>query len=299
MAFFSASQDILIDAWRIETFPERLQGTALAVYMWSYRGAMLTSTTGVTFIAHYAGWHTALATMAAILMAGMLVTLAAPHVAALSQAIRLPGWRAEVEASVLAPLRDFLSRPGAMTVLAFVLLFKLGKVMADVSAAAFYHEGVGFSTSVIGAANAWGWAGTLGGAAVGGWLVHRRPTLQVLFVTGLCQAASLGLYAALLLTGPNEIALIGKMVLENFASTCADMAFLTYLSSLCSRAFTATQYALLSSLPSVAFHTVGGLAGYAAEALGYPLFYAATIAASLPALAILLQLRRRFALAAA
>ncbi len=294
MAFFSASQDILIDAWRIETFPERLQGTALAVYVWGYRGAMLTSTTGVTLIATHAGWHAALATMAAILAAGTLVTLAAPHLAALARPARLPGWRASVEAAFLAPLRDFLTRPGAATVLAFVLLFRLGKVLADGSAAAFYRYGVGFTTTTIGDANAWGWAGTLAGAACGAWLVLRMTTLRALLLTGLFQAASLALYLALLLTGPNEIALIGKMVVENFAGACADMAFLTYVSALCSRAYTATQYALLSSLAAVAFHTIGGLSGFAAEALGYPLFYAATIAASLPALAILLQLRRRF-----
>ena len=82
------------------------------------------------------------------------------------------------------------------------------------------------------------------------------------------------------------------MLVENFAGSAADMAFLTYVSALCSTAYTATQYALLSSLAALAFHTLGGLSGYAAESLGYRLFFAATMLASLPALGLLLQMRR-------
>ncbi len=293
LAFFSASQDILIDAWRIETFPEKLQGAALAVYVWGYRGAMLTSTSGALWLSDLVGWRMALLSMAGLLAAGLGVTLLAPRPAAHAASVRLPGWRAGVEAAFLAPLRDFLGRPQALTVLAFVILFRLGKVFADGTAAAYYRYGLGFSQAAIRDANFYGWAGTLAGAAAGAWLVLRLGTLRALLVAGLAQALSLGLYLALLATGPNEPMLTAKMVLENFAGSTADMAFLTYVSALCSSAYTATQYALLSSLAALAFHTLGGLSGYAAHALGYRLFYAATVLASLPALLILLQLRRR------
>ena len=192
LAFFSASQDILIDAWRIETFPERLQGTALATYVWGYRGAMLTSTSGAAWLAHAFGWRTALLFLAGLLAAGVIVTLLAPVAVALPRLARLPGWRAGVEAAFLAPLRDFLTRPGALTVLAFVILFRLGKVFADGAAAAFYRYGVGFSAQVIGDANFYGWAGTLAGAAIGAWLVLRLGTLRALLLTGGLQALSLG-----------------------------------------------------------------------------------------------------------
>ena len=295
LAFLSASQDILIDAWRIETFPEKLQGSALAVYVWGYRAAMLVSTTGVTWLASLFGWHKALLVMAALLGAGTVVTLLAPAGLALVRAggMRAGGWLAALRASFLAPLRDFLTRPSALTVLAFVLLFRAGKVMADGSAAAFYRYGIGFSTLEIGNANAWGWGGTLAGAAAGAWLVLRLPTLRALMLAGVLQAASLGLYLALLWAGPVEAALIGKIMAENFAGALADMAFLTYLSGLCSTAFTATQYALLSSLAAVAFHTLGGFSGFVAQGLGYPVFYALTVVLSLPALWVLLQLSRR------
>ncbi len=292
LAFFSASQDILIDAWRIETFPEQLQGTALATYVWGYRGAMLTSTSGALWLAALVGWRPALLGLAGLLAAGLAVTLLAPVAAAIPRLARLPGWRAGVEAAFLAPLRDFLARPGAATVLAFVILFRLGKVFADGQAAAFYRYAVGFTPAVIGSANLYGWAGTLAGAAAGAWLVLRLGTLRALLLTGVLQALSLGLYLVLLATGPSEAALTGKMLLENAAGAAADMAFLTYVSALCSAAYTATQYALLSSLAALAFHTLGGLSGYLAEALGYRLFFAAAMLASTPALGLLLRMRR-------
>ncbi len=293
LAFLSASQDILIDAWRIETFPEQLQGSALAAYVWGYRGAMLASTTGVIFLAHRVGWHTALLCVAVLLAAGVLVTMAAPAVQ-VAQTARRAGWRAEVEVAFLAPLRDFLARPQATWILAFVILFRLGKVLADDSATAFYRYRVGFTPEAIGAASGWSWAGTLAGVAVGGWLVLRLGTKRALLLTGLAQAASLGLYLMLLASGPSEAALLVKMLTENFAGACADMAFLTYVSSLCSVSYTATQYALLSSLAALAFHTFGGFGGHAAHALGYRLLYVTTILISLPALAILLRISRSF-----
>ncbi len=297
MAFFSASQDILIDAWRIESFSERLQGTALAAYVWGYRGAMITSTSGVLWLSGILGWHAALLSMAALLAAGMGVTLLARAARVSLQPGRIAGWRASVEAAFLAPLRDFLSRPGALAVLAFVILFRLGGVLADGTAASFYRYRVGFSPHAIADANFYGWAGTLAGAAVGAWLVLRLGTLPALLLTGLMRAGSLGLYLMLMATGPQEWALTLKITCEFFAMSCADMAFLTYISALCSSAYTATQYALLSALAALAFHTLGGLAGYLAEALGYQVFFATTMLVSLPALGLLLQIRRRVAAA--
>ncbi len=299
MAFFSASQDILIDAWRIESFSERLQGTALAFYIWGYRGAMITSTSGVLWLSGLTGWHWALLAMAGLLAAGVGVTLLARAARASPQPARVSGWRAGVEAAFLAPLRDFLERPGAAAVLAFVILFRLGGVLADGTAAAYYRYGIGFSRQAIADANFYGWAGTLAGAAAGAWFVLRLGTFPALMLAGLMRAASLGLYLMLMATGPQEGALTIKIVVENFAASCADMAFLTYVSALCSAAYTATQYALLSALAALAFHTLGGLSGYAAEALGYRVFFVATIAASLPALLVLLQLRRTAAAHAA
>jgi len=238
------------------------------------------------------GWHAALLAMAALLALGVVVTLSAPEPAADRARVVALGWRARLDAALIAPFREFLARRGALWVLAFVLLFRLGKVFADGTAAGFYRYRLGFAPSMVANANALSIFGTLGGAALGGLLVARWGARRALLAGGLLQAASLGLYLVLLEAGPDPAMLTAKVVLEFFAGAAADTAFLTYISLLCSSAFTATQYAMLSSLAAVALHTLGGFSGFAAEALGYQAFYAACILAGLPALLILARLGR-------
>lgn len=295
VAFLSASQDILIDAWRIETFSERSQGRALAAYIWGYRGAMLTSGAGAIWLSTRIGWHGALLCMAALMAAGVATTLVASEPVVRVVAGTGGDILSRIRTAFLAPLRDFLGRPGAAEVLAFVILFRLGKVFADGTAAGFYRYRLGTPPEAVAVANFLpSLLGVLAGAAAGGWLVARFGTVRALLFAGLLQAASLGLYLTLMATGPGGHMLEAKVGLEAFAQGMADAAFLTYISALCSAAYTATQYALLSSLAALMFHTLGGVSGYAAEALGYPAFYTATILASLPALAIMLHLLRRF-----
>lgn len=287
VAFLSASQDILIDSWRIEIFPERLQGAALAATIWGYRAALLVSGAATLWVAARIGWPAALTALAIILAAGVLATLLAPAPAHMHRAPHK-----NFVSAILAPLAEFLSRPGARRILAFVVLFRLGKVFADTMAAPYYHA-VGFAQQTIAIANFLpGLAGTLLGAAAGGTLVAALGTRRALFATGAAQAASLALYLMLLATGPYLLALSTKVALENFCGTAADAAFLTFISALCARAHTASQYALLSSLAALALHTIGGTSGFVAETLGWPAFYALTLALSLPALAVLLTMPR-------
>ncbi len=297
LAFLSASQDIVIDAWRIETFPAATQAAALAAYVWGYRGAMQVSDAGAIRLSVGFGWHIALLAMAGLLGCGLLVTLMAPEPRGEASVARaagapVPAASGRARVAFLAPLRELLGRPGAASVLAFVLLFRLGKVFADGTAAGFYRYALGFAPAAVSNANALSIFGSLAGTAAAGLLVARAGPLRALLIAGLVQAASLGLYLALLALGPHPAMLDAKVVLEAFAGGMADTCFLTYISLLCSTAYTATQYALLSSLAAVAFHTLGGFSGYAAEALGYRDFYLATILASLPALLIVRHLGR-------
>ncbi len=293
LAFLSASQDVLIDAWRIEIFPESQQGNALAAYIWGYRTAMVVANAGVIWLAARIGWHAALLGVALLLASGAALTVVAPAPRSFPDRVRLPGVLAEFQVAVWHPLRDFLVRPAALEILAFVILFHLGKVFADGMAAPFYGYALGFTSSAVAGANFLPQlAGVFAGAACGGLLVARLGTARALLVAGCAQAASLGLYLALL-AHPSTHMLFAKVGLEFFAGSAADAAFLTYVSSLCARAYTATQYALLSSLAALVFHTVGGLSGVAEQALGWQLFFIATMAASLPALGIMLHLHRR------
>lgn len=294
IAFLSASQDIVIDAWRIETFPERMQGLALASYVWGYRIALLTSGAGAIGFADVVGWRGSLGAMAALAACGMGATLLAKEPAMRGIAAAAHGFTARLHAAVIEPLKDFWQRPGAGQILAFVMLFKLGEALAHTMAVPFYRA-LGFDRAQVALATGVpGLVASLLGAAAGGWLVIRIGTGRALILTGFVQMASMGLYFALAVSGGDPRILLAKIVLENFAEAMADAAFLTYLSSLCSSAFTATQYALLSSLAAVGLRTIGGFSGILAEVLGWRAFYGLTILAALPAMLLMLGLLRRF-----
>jgi MFS transporter, PAT family, beta-lactamase induction signal transducer AmpG len=294
VAFLSASQDIGIDAWRIETFPQRLQGAAMAAYVWGYRVAMLVSGAGAIGLAGPLGWHGSLLLMAALLALGPVITIIAREPAAsrlVSEPVR---FLARISHAVLDPLREFLTRPGAVEILAFVMLFKLGEAMAGTMAPPFYRS-LGFDRAAVALATGVpSLAASLLGAATGGWLVARIGPGRALIVTGFAQTASMLLYFALAASHGDTTILYAKVVVEAFAEAMADAAFITYLSGLCSLAYTATQYALLSSLAAVALRTVGGLSGFLAQALGWVDFYAVTVFAAVPAMLIMLHLMRRF-----
>lgn len=294
VAFLSASQDVVVDAWRVETFPERMQGVALAAYVWGYRIALLVSGAGAIRLASEIGWGGALAAMAALAGAGVLVTAAAAEPAAVLVRDTAASFGQRLRMAVVDPFRDFLHRPAALQIIAFVMLFKLGEALAHTMATPFYRA-MGFDRNQVAYATGIpGLVASLLGAAAGGWLVIRIGTGRALVITGFVQMASMGLYFALALSGGDWRILLAKVMLENLAEAMADAAFLTYLSSLCSTAFTATQYALLSSLAAVGLRTVGGFSGVLAGALGWTGFYALTILAALPAMLIMLGLLRRF-----
>ncbi len=294
LAFLSASQDIVIDAWRIETFPPAEQGAALAAYVWGYRTAMLVSGSGAIGLSTVIGWHGALLCMAGLLALGPLLTLLVAEPVVAAEVVR-DGFWAKIRHGFVDPLLDFLRRAGAWETLLFVIVFRLGKVFADNTAASFYHNGLGFSSASVAWANSIpGMAGVFAGAAFGGWLVARLGTMRAVLAAGVLQAASLTFYLALLAIGTTWM-LDVKVCGEYFFGSAADATFLTFISLLCSRNYTATQYALLSSLAAIPLHSLSSGAGYLAEALGWGPFYVCTILASLPALGLMVHLRRRVA----
>ena len=295
VAFLSASQDIAIDAWRIELFPERLQGSALAAYVWGYRVALLVAGSAAIGLAGRLGWHGSLLGVAALVALGPVLTLLAPEPAAPLLERGAPGLLATVRVAVAAPVREFLGRPGALTTLAFVLLFKLGEAMAGTMAPPFYRS-LGYDRAQVAyAIGIPSLAASLAGAAVGAALVAWLGARRALILTGFVQMASMGLYFLLAYSGGDPVILYAKVVLEAFAEAMADAAFLTFLSSLCAPGYSATQYALLSSLAALPLRTVGGLSGLLAQALGWVDFYGLTIFAAVPAMLIMLSLVRRAA----
>ncbi len=294
VAFLSASQDIAVDAWRIETFPQRLQGEALAAYVWGYRFALLAATTGVIWASGRVGWHVALFGVALLLLLGPLVTLLAPEPPTAPIAPTAAGTlRSRARLAVVEPLLDFLSRPGAFVILCFVALFKLGEAMGGIMTAPFYRA-LGFTKEAIAGSGPFSLVATLAGITFGGWLVARIGVGRALLWTGLVQTAAMVMYEVLA-HAPGQIPVLYLTVAtEAFAQGMADAAFLTYLSGLCSRAFTATHYALLSSIPALAIHTIGGFSGVLAGAVGWVVFYAICTVAALPAMGLMVLLLRRY-----
>ena len=295
IAFCSATQDIAIDAWRIESFPLALQGAANAVYVWGYRIAMLVSGAGVIAAAGWIGWHAALFAVAALAAAGMLVTLTAREPAVAAPYAGQPAGAAlgRVGRAVVGSLSEFLARRGAALVLGYVALFNLGEAMAGVMLAPFYQH-LGFNRAAVATAiGPFSLFASMAGIGLGGWLVARLGLGRAMVSTGFFQMAAMAMYVALSLAAGNHALLYATVVVETFAQGLATAAFVSYLSGLCSTEHTATQFALLTSVAPLAANTLGGLSGYLAAALGWTVFYAVAMLASLPAMLLMLVILRR------
>ncbi|GAA5264460.1 MFS transporter, PAT family, beta-lactamase induction signal transducer AmpG [Acidiphilium sp. MT5] len=291
VAFCSASQDIMIDTWRIEFFALPAMGTAIAGYVWGYRAAMLISGAGVIALSTLIGWHAALLLMVPLQLAGIIATLLAteppPPAATAPRSIA-----AQFRAAVIDPLAQFLTRPGAPLILAFIILFYLGDALAGVMLAPYYTH-LGFNRAAIAIATGIpALAATLAGTALGGAAVARLGTGRALLAAGIFQTAALAMYPLLGLYPHFPHMLLITTITESFAEGIAGAAFLSYLSSLCDRHYTATQYALLSSAAALSLRTIGGASGLIAHRLGWLPFYEFSILAALPAMALMILLLR-------
>lgn len=294
VALLSATQDILIDAWRIEVFPGRLQGAAVAGYVWGYRVAMLISGSAAIFMVGVWGWTGSFLAIAVLLACGPLITLVSPEPAPPARA-GAHGFGARMRAAVVEPLREFLSRPGAWLIVAYVPLFNLGEAVAGAMLMPFYRW-LGFERAAVAAIGVPNLACTMAGIAAGGWLVARLGLARALISTGFAQMAAMAMYVWLAYSHGMHGVLFATVMTEAFVQGLASAAYLSYLSRLCSASFTATQYALLSSLAPLATHTIGGFSGYAAAAMGWPGFYAFAMLCALPGMALMLVILRRFPL---
>jgi len=294
LAFISASQDILIDAWRIELFAPREQGTALAGYVWGYRGALMVSGAGVIALSAKTGWHIAILLVAALALIGPLTTLLAPEPEVPARALAPRGYAAHFVRAIIAPAREFLTRRGALVIVAFIILFRLGEAMASVMLAPYYTY-LGFDRAAIAIANGpAALAATLAGAALGGIMVARVGVGRGLLIGMTFQTIALAMYPALAWFPGHPGMLVATSIIESFAETFEYAAFLTYISNLCAPEHTAAQYALLSSLAAFALHTVGGLTGFIAARMGFVPFFTMTMFAALPAMAVMLVILRYY-----
>jgi PAT family beta-lactamase induction signal transducer AmpG len=292
VAFASASQDIVFDAYRTDVVTREQRGIAGALTVVGYRTAMLVSgalalvlVAGSSWIAGI-GWRNTYLAMAGLMSIGIVATLlgrnpedAAPHPRSLREAF-------------VQPLLEFFSRQGAIAILVLLILYKLGDAFAGSLTTAFLLRGAGFSLEDVGYVNkGMGLAATIVGALFGGTLMVKLGLYRALFYFGILQAVSNLTFMWLALAGKSYPVMVLAIGFENLSGGMGTAAFVAFLMALCDHRFTATQYALLSALAAFGRVYVGPAAGYATDprylGLGWPTFFFLTFVVALPGLLLL------------
>jgi PAT family beta-lactamase induction signal transducer AmpG len=304
VAFCSATQDIAVDAYRIEAVEPRVQGAMAASYQFGYRLAMLAAGAGALYIADFLSWGDAYRAMAALMMVGVITVLVidepevsrppvsgAPAGVAWTQ--RLVQW---FVTAVVGPFADFFRRNGiwAFVLLAFIACYRISDLILGVMANPFYID-IGFSLSQIATiAKVFGFALTMAGAALGGVAVARYGPVRPLIAGAMLVAITNLFFAGLASWGmPDLRFLVVTISADNLAAGFAGTVFIAYLSSLTSVAYTATQYALFSALMTLLGNFIGGFSGRVVEATDWVTFFIYASAMGLPAIALSLVVARR------
>jgi PAT family beta-lactamase induction signal transducer AmpG len=287
VAFSSASQDIVIDAYRTDVLKERERGAGAAVFVMGYRIATLISGALALILSDHIGWRNTYLFMAAVMATGMISTLAGPEP---EERVTPP---LSLQEAVAGPLRDYFSRNAAIPLLFLIVLYKLGDAYAGVLTTAFLIKGIGFSASDVGTINkGFGFISLIVGAMVGGSLMVRLGLFRSLFGFGVLQAVSNLSFMLLAWIGKSYGMLIFAVAFENFSGGMGTAAFVSLLMAMCNHRYTATQYALLSSLAALGRIFIGPTSGFLVEAVGWASFFFITALTALPGVGLLWWLRR-------
>ncbi|MBC8318998.1 MAG: AmpG family muropeptide MFS transporter [Desulfobulbaceae bacterium] len=294
VAFCSATQDIVIDAYRVEILEENQYGAGAAMIVLGYRIGMLVSGAGALYLASFFGWFAAYAFMGCLVMVGMVTVLLNPEPINSSPLQREDGLVAWIRDAVIAPFSEFMGRKGWLLILLFILLYKFGDALAGVMSNPFYLE-LGFSKiDIANISKAFGLAATIIGGIIGGMLVSRMGIVKSLVVCGLLQMFSNLMFVYLAMKGHNLAVLTATIAIENLSGGMGTAAFVGYLSGLCNVAYTATQYALLSSFMAFGRTLLSSTGGWFADQLSWVSFFLLTTAAAIPGLLLLAWMARRF-----
>jgi PAT family beta-lactamase induction signal transducer AmpG len=309
VATASATQDIVIDAFRVESLPPNEQAAGMASYVAAYRIGMLASTAGALFLvsgfealgfAKAAAWSAGYVAMAVLVVIGIGTTLLATEPESSSRASANHAAHVgdnpfkRVVVAAVGAFSEFLARDWAIVVLAFVVLFKFTDALAGVMTAPFVID-LGFSRNEYAAIiKGVGLAATLIGGFAGGYVARAYPLAASLWIGGILQALANLAFSWQAVVGRDLAWLTFAIVAENFTSAIGTVIFVAYLSTLCVNPLhTATQYALLTALAAVGRTYLSSGAGFIAEAVGWAWFFAICAIAALPSLALLAWLERR------
>jgi PAT family beta-lactamase induction signal transducer AmpG len=288
VTFFSASQDIVVDAYRREDLSDNQLGLGSSLYVNGYRLGMLLAGSGGLILADHVAFDQVYLLMAASLLVGVVTTLLC------REPPLTKGTPRSFHEAVVEPFIEFFSRDRALMLLLFILLYKIGDQMASTLTTPFYMA-LGFSKTQIGVvAKLFGFWSTIVGGLVGGTILLRIGIIRSLWIFGILQTLGILSFSVLALMGNSLTWLIVAIVAEQLTSGMGTSAYVAYMASLTNKRFTATQYALLSSCMGIPRVIVAAPAGWMAEMVGWPLFFLGCTLVAIPGLLLLPMVARQY-----
>ena len=290
-ALFSASQDIVLDAYRIERFKEKEQAAGVAVFVLGYRVGTIFSGAGALFMAEFWNWSTVYQVMAAGVLVGLVTVLVSKEPDD-NRPSKPKTVRATVVNAVVKPFTDFMKRDKWVWILLFIFFYRMSDAYVAPMAYPFFDD-MGFSKIQIASIiKIYGVVATILGTVVGGAVVARIGLVKALVICGVLQGISNLVYVGQAYAGNNAQVLMVNIFIENISGGMGTAAFVAYLSSLCNKKYTATQYALLSSFMGAARDLFAATSGLVATAMTWQEFFGITTLMALPGLFILWYLIR-------
>jgi MFS transporter, PAT family, beta-lactamase induction signal transducer AmpG len=283
VAFFSATQDIVVDAYRREDLSDEELGLGSSFYIYGYRMGTLLASGGGLIMADFMPWHHVYLLMCICMLPAVATTLLTPEPDVTE------GSPKTLKDAVIQPLVDYFTRKHALWILAFILCYKIGDTMASAMTMPFYLE-IGFSKTQIGAVvKIFGTWAIIGGAIAGGIIMFRFGIHKSLWVFGVLQALSTACFVILARIGDNMAILSGVIAFENVSSGMGTAAFVAFMASITNKKFTATQYALLSSLMAFPRVLASAPTGFLAKHLGWESFFIVCTLIAIPGMLMLFK----------
>lgn len=286
ITFLSATQDIIIDAFRIEYLPVSDQGLGAASYSYGYRLALYLAGAMPLVIATFVSWQAAYCVAGLLMLVGMCTTLVIKE----PYEFKAAKTSNFLQSMVIAPLRNFIAIPGWYFIIIFIILFKLGDAMAGIMTTPFLLD-IGFSKiEIVAIVKTWGLITTFIGLTIGGVMIKKLSFKKTIFIAGILQMLSNLMFIYQDHAGHNDHVLIATISVENLTSGIGSTVLVAYLSSLCSIKFAATQYALLSSVITLSRNVLSGSSGFVVDSYGWNVFFIISVIAAIPALALIPKL---------
>ncbi|GLI33936.1 AmpG family muropeptide MFS transporter [Desulforhabdus amnigena] len=281
IAFFSSSQDIVVDAYRADVLQERELGAGAATTVVGYRIALIVSGAVAMILSDHLPWRAVYGLMAVLMLLNVAFTLAAPEPA---ERVVPPK---TIKEAVWGPLASYFRRSGAVEMLCFIMLYKLGDAVAGAMTTPFLLD-LGFTRTDVGTVNkAFGLISTILGTLAGGSIIAKMGINRSLWLFAFLQAFSNLAFTGLALVGKSYAVMVTAIGLENICGGMGTAAFVAFMMSLCDKRFTATQYALLTSFMAVTRVLAGVPTGFMVNSLGWAMFYSVSVLGALPGILLL------------